>query len=65
MILIIIEDEVIGNESFDDCCTRRMSVIVDLILNGLGIFAQARPNVATESHDVEKEVADGILAFAS
>jgi hypothetical protein len=61
---IIVEDEVVGNESFDDCCTRRISVIIDLILSGLGIFSQARPNVATKSHDVKKEVTDWILAFA-
>jgi hypothetical protein len=35
-----------------------MSVIIHLILSGLGIFAQARLDVATESHDVKKEVAD-------
>ncbi len=33
-------------------------MIIDLILSGLGIFAQARLNVATESHNVEKEVTD-------
>ncbi len=53
---LIVEDEVVGNESFDDCCTRRISVTIDLILSDLGIFAQARPNVATKSHNVEKEV---------
>ncbi len=55
---LIIEDEIVGNESFDDCCTRRISVIMDLIVSGLGMFAQARSNVATKSHDVEKEVTD-------
>ncbi len=49
MLPLIIEDEVVGNESFDDCCTRRISVRIDLILSGLGIFAQARPDVATKS----------------
>ncbi len=58
MLSLIVEDEVVGNESFDDCCTRRISVIINLILSGLGIFAQARPNVATESHDIKKEVTD-------
>jgi hypothetical protein len=55
---IFVEDEVVGNKSFDDCCTRRISVIIDLILSGLGIFAQARPDLATKSHDVKKEVTD-------
>jgi hypothetical protein len=58
IFIYFLNDEVIGNESFDDCCTRRISMIINLILSGLGIFAQARPNVATKSHDVEKEVTD-------
>jgi hypothetical protein len=57
-LLLIVEDEVVGNESFDDCCTRKISVIIDLILSGLGIFAPARPTVETESHDVKKETTD-------
>ncbi len=28
------------------------------VLSGLGIFAQARSDVATKSHDVEKKVTD-------
>jgi hypothetical protein len=55
MLPIVVEDEIIGSESFDDGSTRSISMIVDLILSGLGIFTQARPNVAAESHDVEKE----------
>ncbi len=58
MLPLIVEDEVIGNESFDDCCTRRISVIINLIPSGLGIFAQARSDVVTESHNVKKEVTD-------
>jgi hypothetical protein len=55
---ILIEDEVIGNESFDDCSTGRISMIVNLILSGLGIFTQAMPNVVAESHDVKVEITD-------
>ncbi len=55
---LIVEDEVIGNQSFDNCFTRQISVMIDFILSGLGIVAQARPDVATESHDVKKEVTD-------
>ncbi len=58
MLPLIIEDEVLDNESFDNCLTRPISVMIDLILSGLGIFAQARPNVVTKSHDVKKEVTD-------
>jgi hypothetical protein len=39
-------------------------MMIDFILSGLGIFTQARSNVATLSHDVKKEVTDWILAFA-
>ncbi len=55
---LIVEDEVVGNESFDNCFTRWISVMIDLILSGLGIIAQARPDVATKSHNVEKEDTD-------
>jgi hypothetical protein len=58
MLPLIVEVEVVGNKSFDDCCIRRISVIINLILSGLGVFAQARPNVVTKSHGVEKEVTD-------
>ncbi len=64
LLPLIVEDEIVGNESFDDCCTRRINVIINLILSGLGIFAKVRPDVGTKSHDVEKEVTDLILAFA-
>jgi hypothetical protein len=55
---IIVKDEIVGNESFDDGSTRRISMIVDLILSGLGISAQARPKVATKRHNVKKEITD-------
>jgi hypothetical protein len=55
---LLVEDEVIGNKSFDDCFTRWISLMIDFIRSGLGIFAQARPNLATKSHNVEKEVTD-------
>ncbi len=57
-LLLIIEDEVVGNESLDDRFTRWISMMVDLILSGLGIFAQSRTDVATKSQDVKKEVTD-------
>ncbi len=34
------------------------------ILSGLGVFAQAKSDVETKSHDIKKEVTDWILAFA-
>ncbi len=58
MLLFIVEDEVVGNESLDDHFTRWIGMMINFILRGLGIFAQARSDVATGSHDVEKEVTD-------
>ncbi len=57
-LLLIIEDEVVGNESLDDRFTRWMSMMINFILSGLGLVTQARSDVATESHDVKKEVTD-------
>ena len=55
-LLLIVEDEVAGNESLDDCFARWISMMIDFILSGLGVFAQARSDVVTKSHDVKKEV---------
>ncbi len=55
---IVVKDKIVGNESFDDGIIRRIRMIVNLILSGLGIFTQARPNVAAKSHNVEKEITD-------
>jgi hypothetical protein len=57
-LFLIVEDEVVGNEGLDNRFTRWISVMIDFVLSGLGIFAQARSDVATKSHDVEKEVTD-------
>jgi hypothetical protein len=38
--------------------------MIDFVLSGLGIFAQARSDVETKSHNVKKEVTDLILTFA-
>jgi hypothetical protein len=58
VLLLIVEDEIVGDESLDDRFTRWIGIMIDLILSGLGVFAQARSNVATKSHDVKKEVTD-------
>ncbi len=54
-IFLIVEDEVIDDESLDNRFTRWISVMINFILS---VFAQARSNVATESHDVKKAVTD-------
>ncbi len=58
VLFLIVEDEVVGDESLDDRFTRWIGMMINFILSGLGVFAQARSNVATESHDVKKEVTD-------
>ncbi len=55
---LVVEDEVVGNKSLDNCFARWISVMIDFILSGLGVFAQARSDVATKSHDIEKEATD-------
>jgi hypothetical protein len=57
-LLLIVEDEVVGDESLDDRFTRWIGMMINFILSGLGIFAQARFDVATKSHDIEKEFTD-------
>ncbi len=57
-LLLIVEDEVVGDESVDDRFTRWISMMINFILSGLGVFAQARSDVATESHNIKKEVTD-------
>jgi hypothetical protein len=56
--LLIVEDEVVGNESVDDRFNRWIGMMINYILSGLGVFAQARSDVATKRHDVKKEVTD-------
>jgi hypothetical protein len=46
-LFLIVKDEVIGNESLDNRFTRWISVMIDFVLSGLGIFAQARSDVVT------------------
>ncbi len=58
MLPLIVEDEVVGDESFDNCFIRWISVMIDFILSGLGIFPQARSDVATESYNDKKKVTD-------
>ncbi len=53
-LLLIIEDEVAGNESLDDRFNRWIGMMIDFILSGRGVFAQARSNVATKTHDIKK-----------
>ncbi len=57
-LFLVVEDEVVGNESLDNRFARWKSVMIDFILSGLSIFAQARSDVATKSHDVKKLVTD-------
>ncbi len=47
-LFLVVEDEVFGDESLDDCFTRWIGMMINFILSGLGVFAQARSDVATE-----------------
>jgi hypothetical protein len=57
-LLLIVDDEVVGGKSLDDRFTRWIGMMINFILSGLGVFAQARSDVVTKSHDVKKEVTD-------
>jgi hypothetical protein len=57
-LFIVVEDEVVGNESLHDHFARWIGMMIDFNLSGLGVFAQARSDVATKSHDIKKEVTD-------
>ncbi len=48
-LLLIIEDEIVGNESLDDNFTRWISMMINFILSGLGVFAQLKRRSLTES----------------
>jgi hypothetical protein len=41
-LLLIVEDEVVDDESLDDHFTRWIGMMIVLILSGLGVFTQAR-----------------------
>jgi hypothetical protein len=58
MLFLVVEDDFVGNESLDNHFARWISAMINFILSGLGIIAQARFNVSTESHNVKKEVTD-------
>jgi hypothetical protein len=57
-LFLIIEDEVVGDESRDNCFTRWISVMINFVLSGLSLFPQVRSDVVTKCHDVKikKEV---------
>ncbi len=49
-LLLIVEDEVVGNESLDDRFTRWIGMMINFILSGLGVFAHDQFSVNTMSH---------------
>ncbi len=62
--LLVVEDVVVRDEGLDDLMTRWMSVVINLILGGLGVFAQTRTDVTAEHHDVKEKVVYRIIAVA-
>ena len=39
VLLLIVEDEIVGDESLDDRFTKWLGMMIDFILSGLGVFA--------------------------
>jgi hypothetical protein len=63
-LLLIKEDEVIGDKSLHGCSTRWVGMHVNFLLSGLGVLTQARPNVVAESHNMKEKIMDLILIMA-
>ncbi len=62
--LFVVEDVVVSDEGLDDLMTRWISVVIDLILGGLGVFALTRTDVTAERHYVKEKAVYRIIAVA-
>ncbi len=58
---LVLEDVIVGNKGLDHLVARQISVIIDLVLGGLSVFAQTRTNVMAKRHDVEKKVVNQVI----
>jgi hypothetical protein len=59
-LFAIIKNEVAGNKSFDDCCTRWVCMVINFVLGSLCIFAQTGTNVTTETYKVKEKIINRI-----
>jgi hypothetical protein len=49
VLVLIVENEVIGGKRLDDSRAIRIHVIIDLVLVGLGVFADTGADIARKS----------------
>ncbi len=54
MATFVIEDEVIGGERFDDACSCWVDMVINFVLGGLCIFADARSDETGEGQHIKK-----------
>ncbi len=58
---LVVEDVIVGNKGLDHLVARRISVIIDLVLGGLSVFAQTTTNVTAKRHDVNEKVVNQVI----
>ncbi len=54
MATFVVEDKVIGSERFDDACSRWVDMVINFVLGGLCIFADARSDEMGEGQHINK-----------
>ena len=54
MIVFIVEDKIVEAKRLDNTRAIGVDMIINLVLHGLSIFADARANVGRKSQNVEK-----------
>ncbi len=52
--VFVVEDKVVGSEHFDDACSWWVDMVIDFVLGGLCIFADARSDEMGEGHYIKK-----------
>ncbi len=58
---LVVEDIFVGNKGLHHLVARRISMIIDLVLGGLSVFAQTRTNETAKRHDVEENVVNRVI----
>ncbi len=54
MATFVVEDKVGGGECFDDACSWWVDMVINFLLGGLCVFADARSDETGEGQHIEK-----------
>jgi hypothetical protein len=65
MLFAVVKNEIIGNKSFDDRCTRWIRVMINFVLSSLGKFAQTGTNVTTKRLKVKEKIINQIVVLTN